>query len=237
MNDVALGLLALACCEFIRQRDVLDLGDLLAMNRALAEADFESVLVGRIMASGYHHATIDALCEQRVIKNRRGNHSDVEHVAAGFCEATDEDVSETRRALAGIAAEARTGRAVGLEESSNRSRQIVNDFIREVRIDDAPYVIFPKNVLVHCSCPSVAVPLEFLRTNAQRSKGNAVHNHLTSSVRLWTCNSHKRLRAHCCVSINAGNDRFGMDMEWHKSWLRVAPFETGFGLGARWFRV
>src|SRR6185295_652350 len=89
VNDVALGVLAFAGCECFGQRDVLDLSDLLAVNGAIAEADFESVLVGRVVASSYHHTAIDALCEERVVENRRVIHSDVEHIAPGLREAAN----------------------------------------------------------------------------------------------------------------------------------------------------
>ena len=57
--------------------------NLFAVDRALAVHHLESVIIGRIVAAGDHHAAVGLQMEYGIIEQRRGNHAEIGHVAAG----------------------------------------------------------------------------------------------------------------------------------------------------------
>src|SRR5437588_3094797 len=121
MSHVAFFFDSLPACELSRQRDSFDLRDVFAEDCALSETHLEAVVVGRIVTAGYHHTAIYRLCKKCEVKRGSRNHSNVQHVAACFSQASYHQVAKDRRAFARIAPEARVICAVRSEEGTHRA--------------------------------------------------------------------------------------------------------------------
>jgi hypothetical protein len=122
--------------------------DGLSEDGALAEAYLETIVVGRIVAPGYHYAPTDIEFEEAEIERWGWNHADVNYIRAGCVQASQNEIAKARRALARITTDGYFPDTPAPVEGPDRAGQVVDDFIGKVPIDDSPDVIFPKDMMV-----------------------------------------------------------------------------------------
>lgn len=123
-----------------------------------SDADFESVVIRRIVRPGDHHSTIDVFREYGVIKNGSWDPSDYDRIASTPIEFRNQNILEYRRAFARIVANSDLFCSVSDEKRPERLADVRNNLWSELWSDLSPDVVFPENVLIKIH-GSIVIPI------------------------------------------------------------------------------
>ena len=144
-HEIVLAVAALARAPLAAGGDGEAAADLLAMERAVADAQLEAVVFLGIVAGGDHHRTVHRQVEGRVIGHRRGDGADVRHVHAAIPDTAHEGRLDAGTGGAHIHAHG-AGAAAGFDQKRGvGAADGVDRIVAQLGLHEATDVVFAKD--------------------------------------------------------------------------------------------
>src|SRR5215471_3117683 len=147
-RDVGIPVCPAAAPQIARVDAPLERLDIVAGKRVAGHYHLETVVVGRVVTSGYRDAGLSAELVAREIAHRRSYHADVNDVGSGCLDALAEGAAELRSGESSVAADG-NGVASALErEGAERLPNLSHDLGGQRLANDASDVVRLENVSV-----------------------------------------------------------------------------------------
>ena len=137
----AVGAALVAVAQIVLFQPNAQLLDGVARQGLAADDHFEAVVVRRVVRAGDHDAGIRVELIRCEVGHRRGDHAQVDHIDAGFLDATRQGGGQFRPGQAAVATDAEGGLAAGPGLAADSLADGLDDFGGEGFADDAADVV------------------------------------------------------------------------------------------------
>ena len=124
--------------------------DLLPIDRIGTDADLETVEVGRIMASGNHHAAVHPIVAYGEIEHRGGAQADIGHVDPRGHDPPSDGLLIGFRTETAIPAKGHFSNAMAHGIGADRPAEKMGEVGVEIPVYDSTDIILPEYIAIHC---------------------------------------------------------------------------------------